>query len=119
LKKEQMDYWQRDHAWFAAFAPADDPEIAVVVLNEHGGHGGSDAAPAASGIIEKYFELKRGDGTAFGPDWSAPPPREAPPAPPPPLPLLPPQQQPAGLALTVEPDAGVPINLAGTLPAPP
>lgn len=74
LKKEQMSYFERDHAWFAAFAPAENPEIAVVVLNEHGGHGGSDAAPAAASIIQKYFELKRTDGTAFGPGWRAPEP---------------------------------------------
>jgi penicillin-binding protein 2 len=61
LKKEQMDYFERDHAWFASFAPAEDPEIAVVVLNEHGGHGASDAAPAAVAIIQKYFDLKNED----------------------------------------------------------
>jgi penicillin-binding protein 2 len=66
LKTQQMSYWERDHAWFASFAPADDPEIAVVVLNEHGGHGGTDAAPAAMAVISKYFELKRIDGEAFG-----------------------------------------------------
>src|SRR5690242_2318915 len=49
-KKEQMSYWERDHAWFASFAPADDPEIAVVVLNEHGGHGGAEAAPIAMAV---------------------------------------------------------------------
>ena len=59
-----MTYWQRDHAWFASFAPAEDPEIAVVVLNEHGGHGGCDAAPTATAIIKKYFELKREDANA-------------------------------------------------------
>jgi penicillin-binding protein 2 len=60
LKTAQMEYFQRDHAWFAAFAPTDNPEIAVVVLNEHGGHGGSDAAPTASAVIQKYFDLKNG-----------------------------------------------------------
>ncbi len=64
VKKEAMTWWQRDHAWFASFAPADDPEIAVVVLNEHGGHGGLDAAPTATAIIKKYFELKREDASA-------------------------------------------------------
>lgn len=59
LKTEQMAYWVRDHAWFAAFAPADDPEIAIVVLNEHGGHGGSDAAPTAMAVLRKYFDLKK------------------------------------------------------------
>ncbi|MEN9800037.1 MAG: hypothetical protein RL653_3734 [Pseudomonadota bacterium] len=58
LKTEQMDYWSRDHAWFAAFAPSKDPEIAVVVLNEHGGHGGTDAAPTAMAVFKRYFELK-------------------------------------------------------------
>jgi penicillin-binding protein 2 len=83
LKRDQMDYFTRDHAWFAAWAPADDPELAVVVLNEHGGHGGSDAAPAAAAVFEKYFELKRSDGTAFGPGWQGPPVKQpvAPPAP--------------------------------------
>jgi penicillin-binding protein 2 len=58
LRKEQMEFFQRDHAWFAAFAPADKAEIAVVVLNEHGGHGGSDSAPAAMEVIQTYFKIK-------------------------------------------------------------
>ncbi len=66
LKKEQMSYFVRDHAWFVAYAPAEDPEIAVVVLNEHGGHGGSDAAPLAKVVVERYFELKKLDAAAFG-----------------------------------------------------
>jgi penicillin-binding protein 2 len=37
----------RDHAWFVAFAPVDSPKIAVAVLAEHMGHGGSAAAPLA------------------------------------------------------------------------
>jgi penicillin-binding protein 2 len=61
LKTEQMDYWVRHHAWFAAFAPAQDPEIAVVVLHEHGGHGGMEAAPTAMAVIQKYFDLKKAD----------------------------------------------------------
>lgn len=65
VKKEDMPYFERDHAWFAGFAPAEEPELAIVVLNEHGGHGGSDAAPAAMAIIKKYFELKQSDGVAF------------------------------------------------------
>ncbi len=61
LKTHQMEYWQRHHAWFAAFAPAEAPELAIVVLNEHGGQGGSDAAPTAMAIFKKYFELKQLD----------------------------------------------------------
>lgn len=64
LKKEQMDYWERDHAWFASFAPVEDPQIAVVVLSEHGGHGGTEAAPAATAIIQKYFDLRKTDSAS-------------------------------------------------------
>jgi penicillin-binding protein 2 len=46
----------RDHAWFIAFAPVDHPKIAVAVLVEHGGHGGSAAAPVARKVIEEYLK---------------------------------------------------------------
>ena len=59
LKTEELPYEYRDHAWFAAYAPADDPEVAVVVLVEHGGHGGSVAAPLVKKILEAYFQKKR------------------------------------------------------------
>ena len=58
LKSEQLTYFNRDHAWFVAYAPFDTPKIAVVVLVEHGGHGGSAAAPLAKKVIEKYLELE-------------------------------------------------------------
>ncbi|HKY61880.1 MAG TPA: penicillin-binding protein 2 [bacterium] len=45
-----------DHAWFVAFAPAENPEIAVAVLVEHGGHGGSAAAPIAQKVMAEYFK---------------------------------------------------------------
>ncbi|MBI5378545.1 MAG: penicillin-binding protein 2, partial [Nitrospirae bacterium] len=48
-----------DHAWFAAFAPAENPQIAVVVLVEHGGHGGAAAAPKAKRVIEEYIRHAR------------------------------------------------------------
>jgi penicillin-binding protein 2 len=44
-----------DHAWFVAYAPADDPQVAVAVLVEHGGHGGSEAAPLASRVIKAHL----------------------------------------------------------------
>ena len=47
----------RDHAWFVAFAPVDEPKIAVAVLAEHMGHGGSAAAPLAKEVIEAYMKL--------------------------------------------------------------
>lgn len=46
----------KTHGWFAAYAPAENPEIVVVVLAEKAGHGGSVAAPIARKILEKYFE---------------------------------------------------------------
>jgi penicillin-binding protein 2 len=33
----------------------------VVVLNEHGGHGGAEAAPTAAAVVQKYFDLKKAD----------------------------------------------------------
>ena len=45
----------RDHAWFVAFAPVDKPEIALSIIVEHGGHGGSAAAPIAKKAIEAYM----------------------------------------------------------------
>lgn len=47
----------RDHAWFAGYAPAEDPKIVVVVLLEFGG-GGSRAARIASRIIEHYLKVQ-------------------------------------------------------------
>jgi len=45
----------RDHALFIAFAPVDDPKIAVAVIVEHGGGGGSVAAPIARKIMDSYL----------------------------------------------------------------
>jgi penicillin-binding protein 2 len=58
LKSEQLSYFNRDHAWFVAYAPAQNPKIAVVTLVEHGGHGGDAAAPLAKKVIERYMELQ-------------------------------------------------------------
>ena len=45
----------RDHALFIAFAPADAPKLAIAVLVENGGHGGSVAAPIARRIFDAYL----------------------------------------------------------------
>lgn len=45
-----------DHAWFVAFAPVDNPEIALSVFVENGGSGGAVAAPIAKKAIEAYFK---------------------------------------------------------------
>jgi penicillin-binding protein 2 len=100
LKESQIPIRFRDHAWFAAFAPADAPEIAVAVFVEHGLHGSSSAAPIAQRILAKYFEKtgrlvvpppRPGAAPSASP---APAPDET--APPPPTPLPPaPAQAPA------------------------
>ena len=48
-------YERRAHAWFAGFAPVGDPEVAIVVLVEHGGSGGRFAAPIAIQILQEYL----------------------------------------------------------------
>lgn len=45
----------RDHGWFVAIAPFESPRIAVAVVVEHGGHGGSAAAPLAKKVIQVYL----------------------------------------------------------------
>lgn len=45
----------RDHALFIAFAPADNPKLAIAVLVENGGHGGSVAAPVARRIFDAFL----------------------------------------------------------------
>jgi penicillin-binding protein 2 len=56
LEEDQVPLKYRDHAWFVAFAPADAPQIVVAVLNEHGGHGGSAAAPIAQRVLARWSE---------------------------------------------------------------
>ena len=46
----------RDHALFIAYAPADNPTIALAVVVENGGHGGSVAAPIARKVFDEYFK---------------------------------------------------------------
>lgn len=48
-----------DHAWFVAYAPFDDPKVAICVLIEQGGHGSSAAAPVARAILEEYFGISK------------------------------------------------------------
>ncbi len=47
---------QPSHAWFAAYAPYDDPEIAIVVFIYNGGQGSETAAPVAHDILKYYFD---------------------------------------------------------------
>ena len=53
--KTQIDQTQWDHALFIAFAPVEDPEIAIALIVENGEHGSSTAAPIARVILDSYF----------------------------------------------------------------
>jgi penicillin-binding protein 2 len=62
----------RDHAWFVAYAPCEDPLIGVVVLVEHGGFGGAVAAPIAKKVIEKYLHLESPAPERVAGRWGGP-----------------------------------------------
>ncbi len=51
----RLDKRMHDHALFVAFAPVEDPRIAVAVIVENGGHGGSVAAPVARAVLDAYL----------------------------------------------------------------
>lgn len=53
--EKQLSEFRRKHAWFIAFAPVDDPTIALAVLVENGGGGSSVAAPVAKAIIDAHL----------------------------------------------------------------
>ncbi len=62
-KAEKLARHMRDHAWFVGFAPVEDPRIAVAVIVEHAGHGGSVAAPVARRVMDAWL---LGDKPAAG-----------------------------------------------------
>lgn len=63
----------RDHALFIAYAPADQPTIALAILVENGGHGGATAAPIARAVFDYYLLGKPPDpGAKLTPDADAP-----------------------------------------------
>lgn len=49
------EYLKRDHAWFAGYAPSNNPRYAIAVLVEHGGSGGRHAAPIAIQVLNRYL----------------------------------------------------------------
>jgi len=67
-----LDKTIRDHAWFAGFAPRENPQVAFVVLVEHGGHGGDVGARIARAGLEYLFFGKK-PGQEEGPAPSAAP----------------------------------------------
>ncbi len=58
VRPENQAWEQRNHAWFGSFAPLDDPQIVIVVFNEHGGAGSSGAAPIAAELYRFWFGLR-------------------------------------------------------------
>jgi penicillin-binding protein 2 len=59
IKAAELPWQQRDHAWFVAYAPTENPEIAVATLVEHAeGGGGAVAAPVTREVLSAFFRLK-------------------------------------------------------------
>ncbi|MDA7816776.1 penicillin-binding protein 2 [Sulfurimonas sp.] len=57
LLEHEMAYYRRSHAWFTSYGPYKDPQYVVLVLVEHGGHGGAASGDIVSGIYNKLLEL--------------------------------------------------------------
>ncbi|HEY2105672.1 MAG TPA: penicillin-binding protein 2 [Candidatus Binataceae bacterium] len=64
-KEEDLPERYRDHGWFIAYAPGNDPRIAISCVVEHGGHGGSSAALVIRDVLVRYFQL-------YPPSWPLP-----------------------------------------------
>ncbi len=54
-EEDKISHKNRDHALFVAYAPVEDPQIAIAVIVENGGHGGSIAAPIAKKIMDAWL----------------------------------------------------------------
>ena len=59
--EEEIPERFRDHAWFTAYLPPEDPRLVISVLVEHGGHGGSAAAPIAAELASAFLEHEARD----------------------------------------------------------
>ncbi len=91
---------QASHAWFAGYAPADEPKVAFVVVLEHAGDAATTAGPVAKRLVLRMEELgllyvknNRGDPTPKQTKKPPPSPPHTPPPPPPP-PTPPPPTKP-------------------------
>jgi len=51
---------EEPHAWFAGYAPADEPRVAIAVVLEHAGEGSKEAAPLFRQVVEAFFEWETG-----------------------------------------------------------
>ncbi|MBT5935689.1 penicillin-binding protein 2 [Sulfurimonas sp.] len=56
--EHEMSYYRRSHAWFTSYGPYKNPKYVVMVMIEHGGHGGHAAGKIVSNIYNKLLELK-------------------------------------------------------------
>ena len=55
IDADELPKAERDHAWFVGYAPVDQPRIAFAVVVEHGGHGGTSAAPIVRNVLRAFF----------------------------------------------------------------
>ena len=60
---QSIPYKYRDHAWFAGFAPYDDPKIVVVVIVEHGGFGAQRGGAGGKGDIPRPISANASEGS--------------------------------------------------------
>jgi penicillin-binding protein 2 len=67
----KIDKSQWDHALFVAFAPVEDPQIAIGLIVENGEHGSSAAAPIARLVMDAYMKSKAGSHQSIGPGGAA------------------------------------------------
>ena len=111
-----LEKGERDHAWFAGFAPRNNPTVAFVVMVEHGGHGGDVGAKIAKAGLE-YLFLGKKPGEEMGPPRPATvqgKPEETPQIPtdlPPEAPAPPEQPVPEGIPQAVPPESGGPTGV--------
>jgi penicillin-binding protein A len=55
----QLGSGEEPHSWFIGYAPANQPQIAIAVVVENGGSGGTRAAPMAGRLMDTYLRLSR------------------------------------------------------------
>lgn len=55
--EHEMEYYNRSHAWFTSYGPYNNPQYIVMVMIEHGGHGGQAAGGIVSDVYNKLLEL--------------------------------------------------------------
>lgn len=65
---ELKTWLEEDHAWFSAYAPAEDPQVVIVVFVEHGGGGARIAAPIAQRILKAWMRRRLYRPAAVSPE---------------------------------------------------